>query len=113
MERMYTYRYRLYPTKEQMVYLSKLFGCCRLVYNYFLNEKQVQYKETKLSDSYNIQQSKLTQLRKTNEYGFLNEMPLQVLQGSLRNMHTAYENFYKHRGLRTANKKLRKTTKNL
>lgn len=97
-ERLYTYRYRLYPDNEQVVYLSKLFGCCRLVYNYFLNEKQTQYNETKSSDTYNIQQSKLTQLRKNEEYSFLNEMPLQVLQGSLRNMHTAFDMFYKHKG---------------
>ena len=98
MERMYTYRYRLYPNKEQTIYLSKLFGCCRLVYNYFLNEKQTQYKETKSSDNYNTQQFKLTKLRKTEEYSFLNEMPLQVLQASLRNMHTAFDRFYKHKG---------------
>lgn len=98
MKRLYTYRYRLYPNKEQTIYLSKLFGCCRLVYNHFLNEKQTQYKEVKSSDSYNTQQSKLTQLRKTEEYGFLNEMPLQVLQASLRNMHTAFDRFYKHKG---------------
>ena len=95
---MYTYKYRLYPDKEQITYLSKLFGCCRLVYNYFLNEKQIQYKEIKSSDNYNTQQSKLTQLRKTEEYSFLNNMPLQVLQGSLRNMHTAFDRFYKHKG---------------
>ena len=98
MERMYTYRYRLYPDKEQTIYLSKLFGCCRLVYNHYLNEKQTQYQETKSSDSYNVQQTKLTQLRKTEEYNFLNEMPLQVLQASLRNMHTAFDRFYKHKG---------------
>ena len=98
MKRIYTYKFRLYPNKEQVIYLSKLFGCCRLVYNYFLNEKQIQYKETKSSDSYNIQQAKLTQLRKTSEYGFLNEIPLQVLQCSLRNMHTAFDRFYKHKG---------------
>ena len=98
MERMYTYKYRLYPDKEQVIYLSKLFGCCRLVYNHFLNEKQTQYKETKLSDSYNVQCSKLTQLRKTDKYGFLNETSLQVLQCSLRNMHTAFDRFYKHKG---------------
>ena len=98
MERLYTYKYRLYPNKEQATYLSKLFGCCRLVYNYFLNEKQTQYKETKSSDSYNAQQAKLTQLRKNEEYSFLNEIPLQVLQASLRNMHTAFERFYKHNG---------------
>ena len=98
MKRIYTYKFRLYPNKEQVVYLSKLFGCCRLVYNHFLNEKQIQYKETKSSDSYNIQQAKLTQLRKISEYGFLNEIPLQVLQCSLRNMHTAFDRFYKHKG---------------
>ena len=97
-KRLYTYKYRLYPDKEQVVYLSKLFGCCRLVYNHFLNEKQTQYKETKSSDNYNTQQSKLTQLRKTSEYSFLNEMPLQVLQASLRNMYTAFDKFYKHKG---------------
>lgn len=98
MERMYTYRYRLYPDEEQEAYLSRLFGCCRFVYNRFLNEKQTQYRETKSSDSYNTQQSKLTQLRKTSEYCFLNETPLQVLQASLRNMHNAFDRFYKHKG---------------
>lgn len=97
MERMYTYKFRLYPTDEQKVFLSKVFGCCRFVYNLFLNEKKQQYEETKTSDSYNVQSSKLTLLRKTNEFEFLKDVPLQSLQCSLRNMHTAYENFYKHR----------------
>ena len=98
MERTYTYKFRLYPTDEQKVFLSKVFGCCRFVYNYFLHEKQKQYKETKSSDNYNKQSAKLTELRKTDEYSFLSEMPLQVLQCSLRNMHTAYDRFYKHKG---------------
>lgn len=98
MGRLYTYKFRLYPGIEQKTYLSKVFGCCRFVYNHFLNEKENQYKETKTSDNYNTQQSKLTQLRKTDEFSFLKEIPLQTLQCSLRNMHTAYDNFYKHRG---------------
>ena len=95
--RLYTYRFRLYPNKEQQVYLANVFGCCRFVYNYFLSEKKKQYEELKKSDSYNIQQSKLTLLRKTDGFEFLNNVPLQSLQCSLRNMHTAYENFYKHK----------------
>ena len=94
---MYAYKFRLYPTDEQKIFLSKLFGCCRFVYNHFLHEKQEQYKQTKSSDSYNEQSAKLTALRKTDEFSFLKEMPLQVLQCSLRNVHTAYSNFYKHR----------------
>ena len=97
MERMYTYKFRLYPTDEQKVFLSKVFGCCRFVYNHFLHEKQEQYKLTKSSDNYNKQQAKLTQLRKLDEFAFLKDVPLQSLQCSLRNMHTAFENFYKHR----------------
>ena len=65
MERMYTYKFRIYPNKEQQDYLANVFGCCRLVYNHFLNEKKKQYDETKTSDLYNVQQSKLTKLRKT------------------------------------------------
>jgi len=97
MERTYTYKFRLYPNNEQEIYLANVFGCCRLVYNHFLNEKKNQYEETKSSDSYNVQSSKLTELRRTGGFEFLKGVPLQVLQCSLRNMHTAYENFYKHR----------------
>lgn len=97
MERVYTYKFRLYPNREQQIYLANVFGCCRLVYNHFLNEKKTQYNESKASDSYNVQQSKLTKLRKTEGFEFLNAVPLQSLQCSLRNMHTAYDNFYKHR----------------
>ncbi len=97
MERIYTYKFRLYPSKEQESYLAKVFGCCRLVYNYFLDEKKQQYEESKTSDSYNVQSGKLTLLRKTNEFEFLNAVPLQTLQCSLRNMHNAYDNFYKHK----------------
>ena len=75
MERMYTYKFRLYPNREQQVYLANVFGCCRLVYNYFLNEKKNQYNKSKTSDSYNVQQSKLTKLRKTEGFGFLNIVP--------------------------------------
>ena len=27
------YQYRIYPTDQQVVQLSKLFGCCRVVWN--------------------------------------------------------------------------------
>lgn len=94
---MYTYKFRLYPNKEQQDYLANVFGCCRFVYNHFLNEKKNKYKESKTSDSYNTQQSKLTKLRKSKGFEFLQNIPLQSLQCSLRNMHIAYENFFKHR----------------
>ncbi len=41
------YQYRFYPTLEEMIFLHKIFGCCRFVYNYFLAEKQRVFKEEK------------------------------------------------------------------
>lgn len=93
-----TYKYRLYPDAEQRVYLAKVFGCCRKVYNYFLNNKIEQYKSTKRSDNYNAQQAQLTHLRKDENFMYLQEVPLQTLQCSLRNMHTAFDRFYKKLG---------------
>lgn len=97
MERLYTYKFRIYPNEKQRIFLANVFGCCRLVYNYFLNEKKQQYEKSKTSDSLNEQSGKLTVLRKTDGFEFLNDVPLQCLQQSLRNMHVAYENFYKHK----------------
>ncbi|RHC71009.1 hypothetical protein DW831_20270 [Bacteroides uniformis] len=33
------YKYRIYPTEDQKVFLAKTFGCCRFVYNWALNLK--------------------------------------------------------------------------
>ena len=40
------YKYRIYPTKEQEEYLSKVFGCVRFVYNKMLSDKIEYYKQT-------------------------------------------------------------------
>jgi len=33
------YRYRLYPNKKQRELIHKTIGCCRFVYNYYLNKR--------------------------------------------------------------------------
>ena len=40
------YKFRLYPNKEQEVYFSKTFGCCRKIWNLMLNDKVNHYKVT-------------------------------------------------------------------
>lgn len=39
-----TYKFRLYPNREQTELLAKHFGCSRFVYNYFLNQRKEQYR---------------------------------------------------------------------
>lgn len=43
------YKYRIYPTIEQEVLLSKHFGCSRWMYNYALDKKIKHYQEEKKS----------------------------------------------------------------
>ena len=80
-----------------MELLAKHFGCTRFVYNYFLNQKQEQYKEEGESDNYYAQAKALTELKKKEETAWLKEVNSQTLQFALRNLETAYTNFFQKR----------------
>ena len=45
MERIRGYRYRAYPNKAQREFFEKTFGCCRFVYNHYLEAKKNLWKE--------------------------------------------------------------------
>ena len=90
-----TYRFRIYPNKEQEVLLNKHFGCSRFVYNYFLNERKEQYQKDKKSDNYYAQAKTLTDLKKQEETIWLKEVNSQTLQFALRSLDTAYVNFFR------------------
>ena len=90
-----TYKYRMYPNKEQQQMLAKYFGSVRFVYNHFLAERKQQYEKNCKSDNYYAQASTLTKLKKQEEYKWLKEINSQTLQFSLRNLETAYTNFFR------------------
>ena len=90
-----TYRFRIYPNKEQEVLLNKHFGCSRFVYNYFLNERKEQYQKDKKSDNYYVQAKTLTELKKQEDTIWLKEVNSQTLQFALRSLDTAYVNFFR------------------
>ena len=92
-----TYRFRIYPKASQLELLAKHFGCTRFVYNYFLNQRQEQYKEKGCSDNYYAQSKVLTELKKQEETAWLKEVNSQTLQFALRNLETAYTNFFQKR----------------
>jgi putative transposase len=39
------YKYRIYPTDEQMGFFTKTFGCCRFAWNKMLDKKLQAYKK--------------------------------------------------------------------
>ena len=88
------YKYRLYPTDDQKVLFSKSFGCCCYVYNWDLNIKIEVYniKKETISNVYltNLMKSKL---KRDNKW--LTEVNSQSLKSSLRNLDTAYKNFFR------------------
>ena len=94
MERLYTYKFRLYPTKSQEVYINKHFGCCRYVYNYFLDKSNKSYKDTKKIPNYYDNCAELTKLKNTEEYNWLKEVNSQSLQKSIKNLSIAYKRFF-------------------
>lgn len=41
-----SYKYRIYPNKEQQMFFSKTFGCVRFVYNRMLADRIKSYQES-------------------------------------------------------------------
>ena len=89
-----SYKYRIYPTKEQESLLSKHFGHCRFVFNRFLNERKEKYLNEKTSLNYYDNARTLTELKKDEEFVWLKEVNSQSLQASIRNLDIAYKNFF-------------------
>lgn len=88
------YRYRIYPTTEQEVLLAKTFGCVRFVYNWGLDLKQSLYKEGKQKVSAVALINRMASELKA-EHEWLGEVNSQSLQYALRQLTTAYDNFFR------------------
>lgn len=93
-----SYRYRLYPTPEQKVLLSKHFGCARWVYNWALAEKTARYVEAGVGISIYELQPHLPELKAREETAWLGEVSAASLQSALRNLDDAFTRFFKRTG---------------
>ncbi len=88
-----SYKFRIYPNKEQETLIQKTFGCTRFVFNYYLDQRIKQYKETGKSPTYFEQSRQLTELKR--EFIWLKEVDSTTLQTSLKNIDNAYQNFFR------------------
>ena len=91
------YNFRLYPNKENQVLLSKHFGSARFIYNTMLRFKKFYYEKLGINPSYNELSYALTHLKKLEEYSWLNEINSQTLQAVLKDLDSAFKNFYQGR----------------
>ena len=88
-------RVRLYPTEEQEVLFDKTFGCCRFVHNQTLADCKQSYEQTRHFPSKNERITNLVPLKEENE--FLKEVDAKALQQSVRDLNSAFDNFFKNR----------------
>ena len=92
-----SYKYKIKPNEDQIVLLNKHFGSIRFAYNYFLNQRKVEYETNKQTLNYNNNSAELTKLKKLEEFKWLKEINSQSLQHSLKHLDDAYNSFFKKR----------------
>ena len=88
-------RVRLYPTEEQEVLINGTIGCCRFVHNQTLAECKHSYEQTQHFPSKNERITNLVPLK--DEFEFLKEVDSKALQQSIRDLNSAFDNFFRNR----------------
>ena len=89
-----SFKYRLYPNKEQQVQIQKTFGCCRFVYNQTLAYRKELYETEKKTMS-KIDCNNFVNRNLKKEYEWLKEVDKFALTNSVYNMDSAYQKFFK------------------
>ena len=89
-----SFKYRLYPNKEQEIQIQKTFGCCRFVYNQTLAHRKELYETEKKSMS-KIDCNNFVNQNLKKEYEWLKEVDKFALTNSVYNMDSAYQKFFK------------------
>ena len=86
------YKFRLYPTPEQVEQLSKEFGCARFVWNQGLIRREYAYQQwnVNLSSKHDIS-SQITALKKLKSHEWLKEATASVLQQKLIDQDKAFD----------------------
>ena len=90
-----SYKFRIYPNKEQQKQIDTTFSHCRFVYNYFLAQRISIYKETGKSVSRYEQGRELTKMRNAEETKWLTEADRSAYTYALRDLDAAYQNFFR------------------
>lgn len=89
----YAYKFRLYPNREQENLILRTFGCCRFLYNYFLDIRSKAYNEEKKTLGYNACAAQIPALKE--QLPWLKEVDSTALQSAVKSLDTAYQNFFR------------------
>lgn len=88
---------RLYPNSTQATQINKLLGCYRVVYNQCLNRKIESYKNEGITENLSTLGHFIHhELLKDDNFIWLREQNTKVLKQAVKDMLTAYKNFFEH-----------------
>ena len=91
------FKFRLELTAEQSERFEQFAGTSRFAYNYALDRKKTTYQQTGKSITSGEIQIEITQMKKTPEYQWLNDVPSQIPQQAVRNVDRAFDGFFEKR----------------
>ena len=104
-----TERIALKPNREQEAFFWKCANTARFVYNYSLSLKKEVYENKGISLSHFDISKIFTQLKQIEEYSWLKETPNETIKTAIRDMDTAFKNFFSGRGYPRFKRKSRET----
>ena len=100
------YKFRIYPTKEQKILITKTIGCSRFVFNHFLAKWEETYKATGKGLSYGSCSKEIPMLKEA--FDWLKEVDSTSVQTSVKHLADAYDRFFKKQNERPRFKSKRK-----
>ena len=89
-------KFRIYPNKEQKIFIHQTLGCCRFIYNRGLAMRRESYENGK-KIGYGQTSAMLTELKKQEGFAFLKKADSIALQQSLRDLDRGFVNFFQKR----------------
>ena len=99
------YKYRIYPTDKQKQMLAKAFGCCRYVYNWALELKEKEYKESGKSISqFDMQKRVVHELKPELEW-LRTDVSAKALEFAMDDLYKGYKNFFEGRAAKPKKRK--------
>lgn len=86
---------RLYPNKKQLTKLFQYAGCSRFAYNWAIARERENYKHGNKFLSDNTLRKEFTQLKKREDYEWLNRVSNNVPKQAIKDACNAYKRFFK------------------
>lgn len=88
-----SFKFRIYPTPEQIVLMRKTLGCCRFVFNHLLEQWNGMFQATGKGLSYETCASQIPIMKR--QWPWLKEVDSIALQSAVRNLADGFHRFLK------------------